>query len=934
MDSGRSHQQHAVLAYVQQLEEHRKRCELTGQYAEAGAAAVRISELKAARASELRAQLLAAQQAELQILQSRYQQETLLFDQHWQDQVTAYEADIAHQLIALKGQQQEQLALLATAWETQRPSKPQHSAQYLNHRKIEEALVKQGQYRKAHEVKVAADALYMTEADNTNTNWESELEIKKNKLLSKQQVALEVQLQRAARCRSELELKRLDELQKRHNRFRCMVQELDSLHHQEVLHLEGRLEGQFMAGRYQPLQDSSSKRKRELLGIQGSRAAVKLIFGGICNIKVTFQSGASIWVPAQPQQHQLRGLRYDATGTPQQLQQLAAQLLSQCWLSFSAADVDDKQWCYLNEQDVSFGPFSARQLQKFNSSGVWKADFPICHKPSSIWLPVWLVLRLMGLPAIQKHPTHTSKALALSAGLAEGPPAAATASAKQCRPHELNSFGANSSSVQGDGGRNSSTRIVQLSNAQEPAGSHKRRRQRSPQPPAECAATLGPGAATDGGGSDDTDAEMTDVDQQVMQQIARLRQDEKYVNALNKAMAMDWSSDDQEGLNSSHTQQQQLVDPSAAGEDIPQVAAAARAALRHLQAAMAPGSACRSMYQAQTIQEFRAAAREQDFGVPDKSLSADDRILQATLSRRAKLHYWQQQHAVGCACEVLLLTNDTAFRLKAQANGVPVASLWELTKLPGQRSQMLLDRLLQLSGIAADSRSRSNTNAQPTSFSPATATTAGKLPSRHLPCRVTRLLQQEYEELWLDVVCRKPPWNDNAFLHVLSKHWRSTLQEHLTASAKSKCRELEAAVAQLLVLSKQLKHPQPNQLPSPRLHGQVVAHVVKLLQAFGAHGAAEEVAAAGESMAGAGAAGGGASGAGSFKASKALCVAPEDAAAGANVASELLVTHAELYAADAAEWLAGRQPGSAAAGDMLQQFKLAAQVLQGWPVLA
>jgi len=48
-------------------------------------------------------------------------------------------------------------------------------------------LLFQGQYSKAHQVKVAADALYLTEVDNTNSNWESELEIKKNKLLAKQQ---------------------------------------------------------------------------------------------------------------------------------------------------------------------------------------------------------------------------------------------------------------------------------------------------------------------------------------------------------------------------------------------------------------------------------------------------------------------------------------------------------------------------------------------------------------------------------------------------------------------------------------------------------------------------------------------------------------------------------------------------------------------------
>jgi len=70
-------------------------------------------------------------------------QETMLFDRQWQDQVAAFEASIARQMIELKEQQQEQVALLAAAWESQRPSKPQHSAQYLNHRKIEETLVKQ-----------------------------------------------------------------------------------------------------------------------------------------------------------------------------------------------------------------------------------------------------------------------------------------------------------------------------------------------------------------------------------------------------------------------------------------------------------------------------------------------------------------------------------------------------------------------------------------------------------------------------------------------------------------------------------------------------------------------------------------------------------------------------------------------------------------------
>lgn len=62
----------AVSAYMAALDEHRKKCELTGRYAEAGAAAARIAALKTAQAERLRAELVALQQGELERLQGRY----------------------------------------------------------------------------------------------------------------------------------------------------------------------------------------------------------------------------------------------------------------------------------------------------------------------------------------------------------------------------------------------------------------------------------------------------------------------------------------------------------------------------------------------------------------------------------------------------------------------------------------------------------------------------------------------------------------------------------------------------------------------------------------------------------------------------------------------------------------------------------------------
>lgn len=45
------------------------------------------------------------------------------------------------------------------------------------------------------------------------------------------------------------------------------AQELDSMHRQEVAHLENWLEGQAAAGKYSPLRDSTFKRRRDLLGL-------------------------------------------------------------------------------------------------------------------------------------------------------------------------------------------------------------------------------------------------------------------------------------------------------------------------------------------------------------------------------------------------------------------------------------------------------------------------------------------------------------------------------------------------------------------------------------------------------------------------------------------------------------------------------------------
>eukprot|EP00879_Flechtneria_rotunda_P024942 GHRR01026469.1.p1 GENE.GHRR01026469.1~~GHRR01026469.1.p1 ORF type:complete len:309 (+),score=94.81 GHRR01026469.1:1210-2136(+) len=187
MEPGRLSNHDPVLLYMQQLDEHKKRCELTGRYAEAAAAAARIQDLKSAQGQRMHGELVSMQHRELSHLQQTYQQETQAFDQQWAMRIAACEQGVAAQLTGLRAAHEAQLAAFVVDAETRRPTKPQHSAEYLDNRKTEEQLVKQGQYQRAHQLKVAADALYLSELAATQAAWDAEAELRRRKLIAKQQ---------------------------------------------------------------------------------------------------------------------------------------------------------------------------------------------------------------------------------------------------------------------------------------------------------------------------------------------------------------------------------------------------------------------------------------------------------------------------------------------------------------------------------------------------------------------------------------------------------------------------------------------------------------------------------------------------------------------------------------------------------------------------
>jgi hypothetical protein len=149
--------------------------------------------------------------------------------------VGEFEAAVVGQLTACQQAHQVQQTDLLLRSELQRPNRPQHSSAILNSRKIEEALVKQvcgrfricarraaaahrlvlpfrqprplrvlptqscslcppplqqGEYRRAHEVKISTDELYRSELAAAQDTWELGVELQRGKLIAKQQGAV------------------------------------------------------------------------------------------------------------------------------------------------------------------------------------------------------------------------------------------------------------------------------------------------------------------------------------------------------------------------------------------------------------------------------------------------------------------------------------------------------------------------------------------------------------------------------------------------------------------------------------------------------------------------------------------------------------------------------------------------------------------------
>mmetsp|Transcript_9940 Transcript_9940/g.27037 ORF Transcript_9940/g.27037 Transcript_9940/m.27037 type:complete len:437 (+) Transcript_9940:117-1427(+) len=251
----------AVISYLHKLQEHRRVCVEDGRYEEAKATAERLASLRTQQVERLRQGLVANQARELEDVHKVFSEESTKLAKLWRGRVKEYERSFARSVEEFRALHQEQQQVLIDQMHT-KVQNPRPSKTYLHQRQFEGRLAKAQEYTRAAKVRLAAHLRRQEDEQEAQLLHEADCTVRLAKLTAKQQVEMEALLQRGARGRDELEIKRLSEFEKKTLRFKNVIMELQSLHKLEMVQLENFLDGQVQAGKAVPLRDGEAYRRR------------------------------------------------------------------------------------------------------------------------------------------------------------------------------------------------------------------------------------------------------------------------------------------------------------------------------------------------------------------------------------------------------------------------------------------------------------------------------------------------------------------------------------------------------------------------------------------------------------------------------------------------------------------------------------------------
>ena len=254
LENGRLTEDEAVLGFLRALEEHRRKCEKEGKYMEARVATKRLHDLKVHEEQKRKEEVRQRHLNERLESERAFAIEQEQHNKLWEEKVVEYEAWVGEQMERLKRLHIAKFEEFRAEAEVKVPRRPQFSKELLNQKKIQDNLAKQRKYVEAEKLRDINDKVEVAEMQATISTYEAEVSLKGQQLRMKQVQEMDALITRADRTRHEMRITRSLDFERRKQRFRNIMNELENAQKLENVQLEYFLDQQTLAGKRNPME--------------------------------------------------------------------------------------------------------------------------------------------------------------------------------------------------------------------------------------------------------------------------------------------------------------------------------------------------------------------------------------------------------------------------------------------------------------------------------------------------------------------------------------------------------------------------------------------------------------------------------------------------------------------------------------------------------
>jgi hypothetical protein len=227
----------AVQDFINILEEHRRNCESQGKYVEAEIAKQRLEELKLHEENRRREAMRSRHIAERLGVEEAHMLEFQQFNMIWEKKMEAYEENAVKLIQSMKERHAAELQAFRQKLISAAP-KPKFSKEYLNLRRIQEVLAKQGNYAEAAKMKNKADELMAWEEEKWSNQRMAEMYQKEMRFRHKLKAELVALKKRVSTGKQEQKKQRQRDLERLLQRYQNVKAELEQQQNLETIKAE------------------------------------------------------------------------------------------------------------------------------------------------------------------------------------------------------------------------------------------------------------------------------------------------------------------------------------------------------------------------------------------------------------------------------------------------------------------------------------------------------------------------------------------------------------------------------------------------------------------------------------------------------------------------------------------------------------------------